>query len=158
MYHKFKFAVADIRSNLDQQAFAGTALAVLDRHLLLHLREQLRQLTAMLQTAQVRRVRRADINHKKITVRIQRADTLAVILMRCFIRSGFVAPDIDRYRYSALLKPFQAIRHRLSAFIIEAHPVDERFVRNQAEQSWTVVARLPYRRYCADFHKSEADG
>lgn len=77
--------------------------------------------------------------------------------MRQFIRGGLVSSDIDRHRNSALLQLLETFSHSLSAFIIEAHPVNKCLVRQQPEQPGTVIAGLAYRSYRAYLHKSEAD-
>lgn len=77
--------------------------------------------------------------------------------MRQLIRGGLVASNIDRHRNSALLQLLETFSHSLGAFIIEAHPVNKRFVGQQPEQPGAVIAGLAYRSYRAYLHESEAD-
>ncbi|MNW65799.1 hypothetical protein D3C74_442170 [compost metagenome] len=75
-----------------------------------------------------------------------------------FIRRRFVAADVHSHRNPALLNCLQPPRHGFGAFIIEAHPVNQRFVRQKTEQTRAVIARLALRRDSAHFHKTKADG
>ncbi|MNJ42081.1 hypothetical protein D3C77_370320 [compost metagenome] len=124
LHHKFQLSHTDIRCNLYKHMLLCSMLLGLVRHLLLHGFQQRCQLTAMLQIPQIRRIRRTDIHHKKIRIRVQRGNTLLVIEIRLLIRSCFILADVDGDRNPPAAKRRKLPSHIIGSLVIEAHSVN----------------------------------
>ena len=78
-----------------------------------------------LQVAQAGRIRRGEIQHRRIRVRRDAAVALDVRLDRAFERDVAVLADVDEHGHRALPRA-QPRRDGVRAVVVEAHAVDER--------------------------------
>ena len=115
----------------------------------------------LLQVAQARRVRRADVEHDVISEFVQAPKRIKVILDGVFERSGFRFADVDADGDSrpAPARPQfrQTLRDDIGAVIVEAEAIDERLLHGITKDSRPRISRLRLRGDGADFDETETE-
>src|ERR1035437_7284807 len=110
---------------------------------------------------QVWRVRRTDVDDKKIREVAQDAERICVIPGGFFERCDFGFAEVDAdgmIRPATGFFPFREfLRHGFRAGIIEAHAVDDGFVGDGAEHPGLGIARLRVPRHAAEFAETETE-
>ena len=128
--------------------------------LLLQCRENFVQRGLVLELAQIRRIGRTDVDHKKIRVRAEDAKRVGIILSGAFQRRNFRFAKIDAngmVRPAAGGAPFgQSRRDGFRARIVEAHAIDECCVGHRAKHPGRGIARLRMPGHSAEFDEAEA--
>ena len=117
--------------------------------------KQLAKLFTRLHVAQARRVRRGDVDGQ--IAGVGRKPGNAAFIVSDAVGAVLVGADIDADDAGAALAGGKPLFGGRVALIVEAQPVDHRFVRCQPEDARLRVAGLRQRRDRADLGKAEAE-
>ena len=118
--------------------------------------QQARRSRLPLQIAQARGVRRGKVHRDVIRHRIGRTQAGQVIVRRALVRRVLVLADVEADHAVEVLAAPHVFHPGLDPGIVEAHPVDDRLVRDQPEQSRLRISRLRSRSDRPDLHKAKA--
>ena len=114
----------------------------------------------VLQLPEIRRVRRADVDDKKVSEIFQQLKRVPVIGGRIGERRdfGFAEVDADRVAWpgAGVVPVAQPLSHRVRAGIVEAHAVDKRLVLDHAKHSRLRIAWLPALRDATQLAEAKA--
>src|ERR1700730_2070295 len=121
--------------------------------------EQDRQQLALLERAQARRIRRADVENEVVGEIPQPAKRLQVIVRRLVNgrEFGFANVDADRNcrPATAFAQPAQTVGHDIGAVVVEAETINQRLLLAVAENARPRISRLRLGRYGPDFDETE---
>src|SRR6266403_944757 len=116
--------------------------------------KQLIQQFLVLELSQAGRVRRTDVDDKKIGSVAERMDRGRIILASVRQIHVAVFSDVDTDQ-DAVRWPWDARRDGVRAVIVESHPVNEGALFNLAKKSWSLSAGLRTRGHAADLRKAK---
>src|SRR5690606_7932544 len=112
----------------------------------------------LLEVSEPRCIRRTDVDNKIVYIVKQCIETANIVVYSFFVWCRLILAYVPSDNYIlTFFQLFQTAGGDIGPLIVEPHPIDQAFIRNEPEHPPFVITRLGTRRHCADLNKAKPE-